>query len=498
MSEQTQSSLPASPLDASIQGTATPTPSRRSSRWAVWLVVVSLLVLGSWYARKIYLASNTLLPDYPEITQLDPKVVEMGKQTVNIRAALVQDPDNLTLRWQLANLYQQLQLPQQAAQELQAIVRINPKDVLAQVGLANIDMANGRIQEAEQKFRSITQKFNTGQGIGDAWGGLAATLYHQGRYMEAEKAAREGLRRLKDSANLLFIRSASIIEMAMRAPRPRVYAEPVEGALEGMRNVLSVWPDKSEVYYKIGRGYIALEKWREAIKYLGRSKEINADNSQVDAMLVYALTKSNQESKALEVLTQALAKHKDNADLYLYHGRLLRKQPTPEAYQAAYEAFKKAAQLRPEEALLQQEYGTACMRTGRTEEARLAFERALTLNAHLPYPYQQLALIYRRKGDLKVADRLAADANGVAANSQQLQQIQRLLQDIVEKDPKDPRVAKLHIILADRYMQMERYTMARDEYLVVLQSHPKNKRALQGVARAGQALKKSPLQPALQ
>ncbi|HEY0076202.1 MAG TPA: tetratricopeptide repeat protein [Abditibacteriaceae bacterium] len=446
-------------------------------RWGGLVAVVCILV-GAWFLQQRYLAAHRLLPDAPDVSTLDPKMVELGKRSVALQAELAKNPRDSKARWDLADVYQKLGQPQLAHQHLEIIAKNEPNSIEARLGLANIQLAYGHLNRAEQQFRAITRQFPKKHSTGEAWGGLAAIFYHQGRYIEAEAAARQGLRYQSGAPNLVFIRSSAIVELAARHPHPRIYAEGVKLALIGLKDVLANWPEKGEVYYKVGRAYVVLQDSTNALKYLRRAKELLPERPEVDVLLARALNAKGKGAMAIQVTEEALKRHPQNAELHSILGQLFYLSGAPNRDQRMYDAFKKASELNPQEAIYHQRFGTACMTLDRQKEAQEAFEQALALNSNLAYPYQQLSKIYRRQGKTKLAARFAEAAQGMAANEQQLNEIETFLQ----AKPNHPQALKLHRILGDRYRDLGLLNAARNEYFFILRKRPNDPAAKKGIA----------------
>ena len=408
---------------------------------------------------------------------LDPALVALGQKSVRLQTQLATEPNNLTKRWDLADTYQKMAQPDLAEQQLKIIARQDPNSLEARLGLANIQLARGNLNRAEQEFRDVVRRFPRKRAVLDAWAGLAAISYHQGRYIEAERAARQGLRYERESANLIFIRSSAIVELAANHPRPQIYEEAVRLALIGLHTILSAWPEKGAVYYKIGRAHVLLKDSRNALKYLRRAKELLPDRPEVDIHLAKVLSSTGKRPQAIELIEESVKKHPNHAGLHDVLGQLLMYSSDPNHTRRMYEEFGKACQLRPQQADYWQRFGTACITLDKIDEAKQAFEEAVRLDPNVAYPFQQLAKIHRRQGEPEKAARYAEAASALAFNEQQLQQIESMLQ----LNPSGPRAIQLHLILAERYRQLGWLYVAHNEYSFVLRKDPQNKRAKEGL-----------------
>jgi tetratricopeptide (TPR) repeat protein len=257
-----------------------------------------------------------------------------------------------------------------------------------------------------------------------------------------------------------------------------VYAEELQIALHDLKAVLPNWPRKGEIHYKMGRAYNALRKYQNAETQLHLAKEYLPNSVAVDIDLASTLKALSKTTEAQKVVEAALAQHPGEAELHALLSRLLRYSLAPDALQRMYDASKRACQLRPTDASLQLSLGTACVSLGKLDEAQGAFEKALQLDSNLTFAYQQLATIYRRQGKVKLAEECTRIAAAMAFNDQQQREMELLLQTTAL----GPVTTRLHLILADRYRDLGRLTLARDEYLAVLSHDPENKSAKNGLA----------------
>ncbi len=460
-------------LDKAAPKTARTDSKSASVRRAPGLVALLVLALGgAWWFRQHFLTVNRLLPAAPDVAAIDPKLRALGKRSLELQAAIAKSPQDVKKRWALADVYQKLHQPQLAAEQLKAIIALDPKSAEAHVGLANIELAFGRVRQAEAQYRDAARRFPKSA---DAWQGLATTLYHQRKYLEASEAGREAFRWRPGDANVLYIRGVSSIEMAMQYSNSQRHADILRAAQTGLKQVLGVWPDKGDIFYRLGRAHMGLKEPKSAIKYLRRAKELVPERLDVDRQLIEALSVSGNRPAALKVAEEAVQRHPQSAFSHDLLGQLLPYSGKPDAAERAYEAFKKAAELAPNDPDIRQRFATACMNLQKLDEAQVEYERVVQLDPHLPYPYQQLAKIYRRKGQSERAAQFTRLATGMSFNEQQL----RTLETAIESQPRN---VPLHLVLADRYRELGWDDLARTEYLLTLRLDAKNKRARAGLA----------------
>ena len=461
-----------------VRGTSRKLPNvrRRSGRrLGVVLALLALALGGAWWGRSWYLVAHPLAPNAPEVSTLSPQVRALGRKRLALQAKLDKSPRDLMSRWQLADTYQKLGQVTLAAQELKTINAQKP-NVEAGVGLGNIALRAGDIVGAETQFRRVTQAFPRDPQVGEAWRGLSATLYHQGRFMEAAEAAHKAMHSPTANVNDAYLRAVAGIELAMQHPTPRVHEMTLKYAKIDLLRVLEVWGDNGDVYYRMGRACAALDQQKQAIKYLRRAVELLPHRIDPSMQLAQALNKTGERDEALQLAEKTLAAHPDNPEVNDFVGQLLQFSDRPDAPQKMFDCFARAVRARPDNARIHQNFGAACMRLGKFKEAQREFETVVRLDPNRSYAFQQLARLYTRQGDKAKGARFAAIATGLASNDQQ----QQYLESLASMDESN---VPLHLILADRYRDLKRNSLARAEYLIVLHGDPDNAHAKRELAK---------------
>jgi tetratricopeptide (TPR) repeat protein len=253
----------------------------------------------------------------------------------------------------------------------------------------------------------------------------------------------------------------------------------LKDALKHFNFVLMTWPEHGDVYYHMGRAYSGLSNYKEAIKSLRRARELLPQHVPSGILLAYQYQRSTRLEEARALVEQLLAQSRQlstsqASELHALLGQLLQESSEPGAPQRALDELRKAVELSPDNALLHQQFGMACLQAGKTELAQQAFTEAIRLNPNVPAPYQQLSSIYSRRGDKAMAAEMARLADGMLFNQQQQQKIERLSQE-------NPKNVSLHLILAERYQSLGLVKMARSRYRLALRYDPRNTRAKAGL-----------------
>ncbi|MBV9471116.1 MAG: tetratricopeptide repeat protein [Abitibacteriaceae bacterium] len=449
----------------------------KTSRRLIWLLALGLLsITAAAVLRQRWLQANQ-----HHTVPLDPQAKILVEKAKTLEAQVAKSPQDIPQRWALADTYQKLGLLVLAREQLEFIVKADPSSEPGQLALANVQLALGRLPDAEQGYRSIVKKFPK---AADAWASLAVTLYHQEKYFEAVQAARKAVQLHIRDANSHYILAASNIELAMQYPGAQPHSRQLNEARSDLKIILSVWPDKGDIYYRLGKASFGLKDLKGAIKYLRRAKELAPERADIDILLARTLRLAGNLNEASQIIEASLPHHPDNAELYEARGVLLQSSTAPDAAQKRIAAFEKTTALKPQNAAYHQQLGAAYLQAGKMDEAQGEFQKVIQLDPSRAVPYQQLATIYTRKGDTKRAALCAKIANEAAFNDRQLANIQATSEA-------HPNSIPLHLILADRYRDLRRFDLAATEYNMVLQLDPHNSRAHSSLAALQNAVQKS-------
>lgn len=439
-----------------------------SSRLLALLLAGGLLALGAWFYRQQFNATFHPLP----AALLDPNVHELAARAQTLQAQIDRDPRQTEPRWELADIYQRVNLLTAAAEQLQAIIQQQPSNLRAHLALGNMRLALQQYDAASQVFRRATE---LQPQSGAAWQCLATVLYHREHYVEARDAARRAVRLLPSDANTHYTLGVADVEFAMQYPNPQAHTRELVEGLQHLKLVLAVWPDNPDVYYRLGRAYYGIRDVKSAIKYLKRAHEIEPRRADITLLLCNTYRIAGNLDAARQSVEQALRETPDDPGLNDFSGQLLETSRAPDAPARSIAAFGKALAARPDDPVLHEKLGSVYQRLGKTEAARAEFERAIQLDPNRSFPYQQLANVYTRLNQPQKADFYAKLANAAAANDRQLQNVEAVCK-------MHPTSVPLHLILADRYRDLGRTTVARGEYEIVLKLDPSNQRARSGLA----------------
>ena len=392
-------------------------------------------------------------------------------QEASLRAAITARPNALGPRWNLVAFYGQTGRQGKAAEQVDAIDRLNPPDAANRMALGNTRMLLHQYDRAEGDYRRVLARQPKSA---TAWRGLATALFQQRRYFEARQAAEQAVRLTPADAGGHLILASSALEYALQFPNSGSRGSDMALAQSEYKRVLQALPDNAHIYFEMGRAAFGLEDANGAAKDFSRSLQLDPQQD-IYWEAAQAYIKKNDRVTAQKLAEEGLRRYPGDASLHDLRGQLLQTGTAPDADAQALAEFQKAVHIAPADAPFQSDLGTACVRTGDIANAQAAFEAAVRLDPNHSFPYQQLAGIYTRQGDPARASEAARLSKAMIFNSQQLEQIQSLLMVHPDSVP-------LHLILADRYRELHLTGPSRDEYLLVQRLDPANARARQGLA----------------
>jgi tetratricopeptide (TPR) repeat protein len=397
---------------------------------------------------------------------------EMNRLTADVTAK----PNDTKARWALADFFQRIGRIDKAGDQLREILKLEPDSTLAWNAMGNVLIAEGKFREAEQFYRDATRRWPK---AAPAWQGLAATQFHERRYLDAADSARTAVLLDRKEPNGRFILGAALLEYVEQIPNPEEYESELKVARNNFMLILGAWPDKGDVYYRLGRANLLLHEGPDAIKNLRRAMELMPANGDVSIRLARSYIGIGKRDAALRVLTDAVVRFPKSAGIHSMLGTMLQDDPGPDAETQAFEHLRQATLLAPDSAVFLERYGAACLRINRLDEARAALESAQKLDRNNELVYQQLAVLYSRLGDHASSVFAAKTARDMMENGDKLRRVQALS----NAHPRDPG---LHLVLANRYRELGRQSAASDEYEIASRLEPGNAEAKRGLEQVSQ------------
>jgi tetratricopeptide (TPR) repeat protein len=346
-----------------------------------------------------------------------------------LKQAVVSAPQSSAAELALGQLYMLANEPAKAEGELRKAIQFDSKNGPALMGLAAIQVAGNRIEEAEQtyhqlasfpdpKFKPLHALFLYKLGKRDAAlgefeklakddpndRGARSRLFAAYVAMGKEKAAQDllaaALRKNPKDTDALFERSG----LAVRAGN-------VEGAEKDLKEVLRFKPDFAEGHLAMAAVYKVQNRKLTERQELNEALRINPALLRARLVLARSFTGANEAKSALDLLNSAPANQKGTLAVVI-------------------------------------ERNWALLAAGETAELRSVLDQALRVR-RFPELIVQDGLLRFQQGDYSGA---RADA-----------------EEAIKNNPEDVRVVRL---LADTYLAQKQPSKAEDRLAAIVAAHP--------------------------
>lgn len=436
--------------------------SNQNKRILRLLVIGILLVVGAIVARKEITTYRKLAVERAK--KAGQKAVEL--ELVRLHEAARLAPNDKTKQWDLANFYIKYNINDKAADQLATIIHLDHDDVPALSKLADISLDATAYSAAEFYYREVIKRQPRSV---PAWQGLGSALILERRFYEAMNVAEHCVELDGTNAKSRLIGASALLNYALQYPDPLSHSDYIETARQQLVALTRVMPNSGEVFYEYGRALVALQHREEAIPQLEHAVKLSPDNGDAARLLAIAYENVNKNDKALTLLKELNIRQPDNPGTNDMLGQLQLESKEPGALQGAIVAFQKAARKLPNDQYINERLAEAYEKANDLPSARKSYEHVTQINPNRSFSFHKLALIYTRLSEPALAKKASDIAEHLAANEQQFKTIQEL-------SAKHPDDVNLHLIIADRFLEMKMYAPARDEYFQVLRLDPKNKK----------------------
>lgn len=180
---------------------------------------------------------------------------------------LADNPGDASLRNALGVAYMRLGRVDEALQQMEAALRIDPELAMAHYNLGVIAFGNQRVDEAIERFqRALASQSN----YAEAHNNLGLALESKGSAADAEAHYRTalGLR-------------PSLVSAHNNLGRVLLARGDVAGSVEEYRAVLRIEPENPDAQYRLGRALAASGQAREAVQQWRRAATARPDNVQI-------------------------------------------------------------------------------------------------------------------------------------------------------------------------------------------------------------------------
>jgi tetratricopeptide (TPR) repeat protein len=403
--------------------------------------------------------------------QVEAEARANESKIAQLKAAVAKNPKDVRARWKLADELQKFRMLPEALEDVQAIARLDPASQDAAIAVANTELALGRLADSVPTYREITRRWPKNV---EGWQGLAASLYQLRRYRDAGEAGRQALILDPDDKGSRIIVASSALEYGLEFPDENETRAPLRIARALYTDLAKADPDDGQTQYQLGLSIFLLHDKAGGLPYLKKAAELLPDRVNVAVDYAQILITNGKNADARAFLSQAIARNPKVPSYYFLLCESYQYESDPKLIQESIAAGKKAVELAPNVPTYWDRLGAQYLKAQDVQNARLAFEKSLVLDANRSYPYQQLAGIYTRLGDAKRASIAAKMATRMVANDETMRHLEALSQQY-------PGAVNLILIRADRYHDLKRYGPARDLYEQALKLDPSNAAARRGI-----------------
>lgn len=314
---------------------------------------------------------------------------DLNKATSILEQAVLLDPENAELRFNLGELYERTDKIDPAFNAMRAALEFNPTFAAAHQHL-------GMLYEKRRFFHLALKEWKEAESIAPSDRNKAEMERLQTKIIEIKKEtaplqekAKQEVEDGKRMAAIDTLKKAVVLspdEINLRLELGSLYAsigatsEPFSEFNYG----LFLDPDNGEAHYRLGRLYSGAGQWRDArVKYQ-------------DALKSKTLT-DELRSKAKTELARAEAKVEDERTAARYFSRGTRRL-SEQDYRGAIDAFEKVLALYPNGVGGIYWIGTAYEGLNNPNEAVKYYKKVLELNPNHTLARQRLGFIYESQG----------------------------------------------------------------------------------------------------
>lgn len=170
----------------------------------------------------------------------------------------------------------------------------------------------------------------------------------------------------------------------------------MELALEEYQAALQADPTAQSIKARLASLYFSLGDMPKALRYAEEVAEGPSQDASVLIQVARILASSGQGEKALGVLDRVIKQDPEAGEAYFSKGLLLLNLKRPGE---AEEAMRAGIEKAPDSAVGHYHFGRVLIETGKVEDARSAFERAITVNPSFEPAYLALSSLHESRNE---------------------------------------------------------------------------------------------------
>ena len=346
--------------------------------------------------------SGELLKDPSVASELMESDLQTG-QPQKARAVMVGlDPSKLTPQWQFRlglGLAQQ-EWFEEAIPFFQSVNAKAPEANDAAFNLAMCDIETRRFPQAVETLRHIVEQGHSTAEVNN----LLAEAY------EGNQQTQEAINSLREAVRLAPGDENSYVNLIALC----IKYEAFDLGLEIVQAGLQYHPQSDRLIFQRGAIHAMRSQFDLAQKDFQLAGELAPDKNLSYVALGVSYMQTGNLAKAIDFLRQRIQEKPDDSALQYFLGEaLIRSGATPGAsdFADAKAALEKSVELNSKFATAQIELGKIYLKEDLVDQALQHLELAHTLDPREKATYSALAIAYRRKGKLDLANAMLATLN---------------------------------------------------------------------------------------
>ena len=345
--------------------------------------------------RRAYLSLGSLYEENQEperATQVYERYLQHG------------NPHDKDIRLQLVRLYLRSQAYEKALEQLTQILDYSPDDLNAQVRVALVYGEMGNYQQAIDELTTILEARPKELRVRDYLG----LMYEEMK--DYDQAKRTYLANLKINSNYYD----TLLHLGFLLYREKQYDEAITYLGQGKR----VQPKRSEPYLLLGLTYLQQQQYDVAVSEFQEGIQHNPTNADLHFNLGTTYDKLDQFDEVVQEMERTLSLEPEHADALNYLGYSYADRGVK--VDQALELTQRAVELKPNNGYYIDSLGWALFKVGRSAEALVAIDRALSLVSDDPVIFEHLGEIYLHREERENAQKAWARSIELDASNERL------------------------------------------------------------------------------